>query len=345
MTKILIVKTSSMGDVIHTLPAVSDVAQHLSDVSFDWVVEPSFAEIPSWHPNVDKVIAVPFRKFRKSPWQLIQNGDVKSFLTDLRTIKYDYIIDAQGLMKSAILTRIAKGLRCGLDRHSAWEPLACLAYQRKVNVEPSLHAITRMRQLFSKVLDYPFEQNSLPNYGLKVQDKSEISNQPYLIFIHGTTWITKEWPEAYWTELAQIAVSQGFEVKLPWGSDAERERAIRIKSNNSQVTVLPKTSLTDMAKMLEGAKGAVSVDTGLGHLAAALNVPSVSIYGPTDPKEVGTIGRNQQHVTVDFKCSPCWNEKCGYQARAAVTPACFTSIPPKYVWEQLLKVIQVESKD
>lgn len=342
MTKILIVKTSSMGDVLHTLPALTDAVRSLQALDFSWVVEPAFSEIPSWHPNVGKVIPFPFRKFRKQPLHLIKNGEMKNFLSSLRKERYDYIIDAQGLLKSAMITYLAKGLRCGLDRHSAWESLACLVYQKKVTVNPKLHAITRMRQLFSKILEYPLDDNTSPDYGLKINITSNKFKEPYLVFIHGTTWVTKEWPEDYWKQLAKIATDNGYQVMLPWGNAPERDRANRIKNNVAAVHVLPKTSLTELASLLAGAKGAISVDTGLGHLAAALSVPTVSIYGPTDPNEIGTIGQNQYHISVDFKCAPCWSQKCGYQAASKVAPACYSTITPTIVWEQLARAIQVE---
>lgn len=339
MSKILIVKTSSMGDVIHTLPAITDAVKHFPTVSFTWVVEPAFAEIPSWHPSVVEVIAVPLRKFRKQPLELIKNGQVKKFLNSLRKEKYDYVIDAQGLMKSALITAIAKGLRCGLDRKSAWEPLASLVYQKKANVNPKLHAITRMRKLFSSILEYPFDDTT-PDYGLNLKFAQRSERKPYVIFIHGTTWLTKEWPESYWAQLAKLAVAAGYEVLLPWGNPEEEKRAIRIKGEQDGVEVLPKTSLSELAGLLAHADGAVSVDTGLGHLAAALSVPTVSIYGPTDPKEVGTIGRNQQHLSVEFDCSPCRNQKCGYQFSSSVAPACFATITPSNVWNHLVKVVE-----
>jgi heptosyltransferase-1 len=345
MSKILIVKTSSMGDVIHTLPAITDAAKHFPGVNFTWVVEPAFAEIPTWHPSVVEVIPVPFRKFRKKPVELIKNGEVRKFFNDLRKEKYDYVIDAQGLLKSAFITAIAKGLRCGLDRKSAWEPLACLVYQKKANVNPKLHAITRMRQLFSRILEYSFDDDSIPDYGLNLKFAEKLEHKPYLIFIHGTTWLTKEWPESYWAQLAKLAVASGYEVLLPWGNLEEEKRAVRIKGELSEVKVLPKTSLSELANLLAHANGAVSVDTGLGHLAAALSVPTVSIYGPTDPKEVGTVGRNQQHLSVEFNCSPCWNQKCGYQFSSSVTPACFTTVTPSIVWHHLTQAIEVAAKD
>ncbi len=345
MGKILIVKTSSMGDVIHTLPAITDATKQLSNVNFTWVVEPAFSEIPTWHPSVVEVIPVPFRKFRKQPLELIKNGEVKKFLNCLRKEKYDYIIDAQGLLKSAFITAIANGLRCGLDRKSAWEPLASLVYQKKANVNPKLHAITRMRKLFSSILEYPLDEDSTPEYGLNLKFAGSIEQKPYVIFIHGTTWLTKEWPESYWTQLAKLAVAAGYEVLLPWGNLEEHSRAIRIKGEQNGVKVLPKTSLSELANLLAHASGAVSVDTGLGHLAAALSVPTVSIYGPTDPNEVGTIGRNQYHLTVGFNCSPCRNQKCGYQFSSSVTPACFATVTPSIVWQHLTQAVEVAPKD
>lgn len=339
MTKILIVKTSSMGDIIHTLPALTDAAKALPQVSFDWVVEEAFMEIPKWHPLVDEVIPVAWRRFRKSPLLMYKSGELKTFLNKLRQKKYDYVIDAQGLMKSAVITRLAKGLRCGLDSKSAWESIASFAYQKKVGVDPKQHAITRMRKLFSNALDYSFSA-STPDYGVKLDAKLPSISQKYLLFVHGTTWQTKEWPENYWIELAKIAAENNFEVLLPWGSAKEEQRAKRIGAASDNVRILPRTSLTEVAEILLSANGVVSVDTGLGHLSAALNVPTVSLYGPTDPEEIGTQGLNQIHIAVNFKCSPCWSEKCGYRQHAEVAPACFSSIPPKIVWEQLMKVIR-----
>lgn len=340
MTKILIVKTSSMGDIIHTLPAISDAAKALSHVTFDWVVEEAFAEIPIWHPLVKRVIPVAWRRLRKTPLQILSSGEFKKFFSQLREEQYDVVIDAQGLIKSAVITRLTRGLRCGLDRKSAWEPLASFAYQKKIPVDPLQHAITRMRQLFSQALDYPLVE-SVPDYGLNLTTHTLQKNKNYFLFIHGTTWETKEWPEHYWIELALKAAENKYHVLLPWGNAKEQQRALRIAKASNNVTVLARTSLTEVASLLSSAVGVVSVDTGLGHLAAALSVPTVSIYGPTDPKEVGTMGINQKHIAVNFKCSPCWSEQCGYGQHSEVKPACFASIPPNIVWDQLMKVIHI----
>lgn len=350
-----------MGDVIHTLPAVSDCAKYLKSTLIDWAVEPAFAEIPRWHPRINRVIPIPYRRFRKQPLKMLLSGELKNTLRDLRDEHYDRVIDAQGLVKSAMMTRLSRGFRCGLDRSSAWESLASLMYQKKVSVNPKQHAISRMRALFGKVLGYDFE-NSQPDYGLAMESISStlitlrqslpssspnvmslMCESPYLIFIHGTTWVTKEWPENYWVKLAELASRQGYRIFLPWGSTVEHERATRIAAASQKVTVLPKTTLTELAYLLGSAKGCVSVDTGLGHLAAALSVPTVSLYGPTDPIEIGAIGRHQRYANADFPCAPCWKAQCSYRLSSRVMPACFEAITAAKVWNTLKEVIYLEA--
>lgn len=339
MTKVLLIKTSSMGDLIHTLPAIMDAAKNIPNVMFDWVVEEAFAEIPSWHPRVQTVIPVAWRRLRKQPLQLFRSKELLTFFRLLREQHYDYVIDAQGLLKSAIITRFARGSRWGLDWHSAWEPLASLAYQNKITVDPNLHAVTRMRKLVSSALSYPFV-DSAPDYGLHFEVGPTANKPKSLLFVHGTTWDTKEWPEQYWMQLASIAIKNQFNVFLPWGNAREQQRAIRIQAAVPNVSILPRTSLTDLAKHLVATTAVVSVDTGIGHLAAALNIPTVSLYGPTDPKEVGTQGQRQQHLAVDFACAPCKKNNCQYKEMSSVTPACFETILPEKVWKTVTEVIK-----
>jgi heptosyltransferase I len=334
--KILVIKMSSMGDVIHTLPAITDIARHFPNAKIDWVIEPAFSEIPTWHPNINQVIPLPFRHFIKQPFKMWGNTALKLALKQLRQESYDFVIDAQGLLKSAVVTLLSRGLRCGLDRHSAWESLACLAYQKTAAVNPKQHAIVRIRQLFSQILGYQFTQKNV-DYGLK-KSISTSRVKPYFIFIHSTTWITKEWPEASWRELAQIAVDNDFDVLLPWGNDPEQVRAQRIAAGLTGVTVLPRTSLTQLAQLLSMANGVVSVDTGLGHLAAALAIPTVSLYGPTNPEEIGTMGANQVHLRTHFSCAPCLQKRCNYNNNLAGYPVCFATIAPTHVWQALAEI-------
>ncbi len=334
--KILLIKTTSMGDVIHSLPALTDAADHITDLQCDWVVETSFSDIPKLHPAVNNIIPVAIRRWRKHLISAIMNGDIKRFLQQLRATNYDYIIDGQGLIKSACIARLARGIRCGFDRTSAREALATLGYKRTFTASWQIHAVERQRQLFAQALGYRIPQ-SIPNYGIpRTQFDKPCNETPYIIFLHGTTWATKHWPESYWLALAKLAAAKGFRIKLPWGNNIEYNRAKRLHAQCAHIDVLEKMSINTLSKVIAHAKAAVAVDTGLGHLAAALQVPTISIYGATDPQLTGTIGIKQIHVAAQFECAPCLQKKCSYRDKSAVKPACFSSVDPKRVWEQLI---------
>jgi len=342
--RVLVVKTSSMGDIIHTLPAITDAAMAIPGIRFDWLTEEKFAEIPLWHPAVDKVIPVAWRRWRKKLWAQDTRTQWEEFRKNLDATQYDLIIDAQGLIKSAIFTWLANGPGSGLNWRSAREPLASLIYQHAYPIERDLHAVTRIRTLFSQALAYPFP-TSVPQYGIDrakfLSEKREEEN--YLVFLHGTTWPTKHWPEKHWIELAKLANQAGFNVKLPWGNPTEHERAQRIASC-VRAELLPPLDLRGMASVLAASKAVVAVDTGLGHLAAALDVPSVSLYGPTNPGLTGALGKSQVHMTATFPCSPCLSKQCTFvadtsQPKLSVYPPCFSTLDPSVVWDALVTLL------
>jgi len=338
--KVLIIKTSSMGDVIHTLPALTDAGNAIAGIRFDWVVEEGFALIPKLHPLVDRVIPIALRRWRKRLISSMLKGEWWQFYRCLRQTHYDAIIDAQGLMKSALVTRLARGKRCGLNRHSAWEPLASFIYKQRASVDPNLHAVERVRRLFAKSLGY-----SLP-HTLPVCDIDQSRLDPYplagdfVVLAHGTTWRSKEWPEAYWITLAQLTAQTGLAVYVPWGCAAEKARAERIAASAEQVQALPKLNLSQLSHVLTQARAVVAVDTGLGHMAAALAVPTISLYGPTDPREIGTTGAGQLHLAAQFECAPCRAQLCSYRGKATVEPACFATITAEMVFEKLQSLLK-----
>ena len=335
---VLIVKTSSMGDVIHTLPALTDAKNAIPGITFDWLVEENFSEIPQWHPAVKKVIPIAWRRWRKNPFSSASRKEFKQFYQNLRAEKYDLIIDAQGLLKSALFSLLAKGPLCGLDRHSAREPLASLFYKMKYPVARNQHAVTRVRSLFSQALSYDLP-STMADYGIDREKLvTETSIEPYLVFLHGTTWATKHWPEENWIELAKLANAAGLVVKLTWGNQAEHDRAQRIAASSDRVEVLPRLDLMAVAKVLAGAKAIAAVDTGLGHLAAALDVPTVSLYGPTNPVLTGALGRSQVHLSVRFSCAPCLGKECTYPGALPSVPQCFSTVTPLMVWFRLLSL-------
>jgi len=293
---VLVVKMSSLGDVIHTLPALTDAAAALPGTRFDWVVEEAFAEVPGWHPAVDRVLPVAIRRWRRRPLRDFTGPEWRRARAALRSRTYDAVIDAQGLLKSALVTRLARGPRFGPDRRSAREGLASLAYDRALPVPREHHAVERTRLLFARALGYPVPAGP-PDYGLWGRLQPDGGPTPReLLFFHGTARAEKLWPEERWLALSQLAAAREFRVGLPWGSAAERERAQRIAAACTAAGVLPRQGLTALAGRLLRARGAVAVDTGLAHLAAALAVPAVTLYGPTSPRLVGTLGPNQVHL-------------------------------------------------
>lgn len=295
---VLLVKTSSMGDVLHALPALTDAMHALPGITFDWVVEEGFAQIPSWHPAVSQVIPVAIRRWRKSWFAADTRQQREDFYRRLQARHYDAVIDAQGLIKSAFLvTRKARGIKHGLDWHSAREPLAALFYNKRHAVATRQHAVERIRQLFAKSLGYttpavPGDYAIAAHFATYPNDNTS----PYAVFLHATTRDDKHWPESHWRELIGLMANSGLRIKLPWGAAHEQARANRLAAGYDFVDVLPKSTLEEVANILAGAKFVISVDTGLSHLAAALSTPNLTLYGPTDPGLIGGYGSHQQTI-------------------------------------------------
>lgn len=294
--RVLIVKTSSMGDVLHTLPALTDAQQAIPGIQFDWVVEEGFAQIPSWHSTVNRVIPVAIRRWRKAWFSASVKAERNAFREAVQAERYDAVIDAQGLVKSAALvTRLAHGVKHGMDWQSAREPLAALFYHRRHHIARQQHAVERTRELFAKSLNYS-KPSSQGDYAIARHflTSEQDPAQPYAVFLHATTRDDKHWPEANWRALIGLLADNDISIKLPWGAPHEEARARRLAEGFAHVEVLPRMSLEEVARVLAGAKYVVSVDTGLSHLTAALDRPNITLYGPTDPGLIGGYGKNQK---------------------------------------------------
>ena len=297
-----------MGDIIHTLPAINDASTALPAIQFDWVAEEAFTEIPLWHKNVRQVIPIALRRWRRQICQSLRQHEVQRFYKQLRLQHYDKVLDAQGSIKSAVTTRLSRGYRVGFDKNSVRELFANLAYQETFSVPWKQHAIDRSRQLFAQALGYTLP-NTSPCYGIdKIRLNLTTFTLPenYLVFVPNASWSAKCWPETHWYSLAEKTAQEKIPVFIPWGNEEEKKRALRIRDKHSNVTVLPALSLNELASVLLHAKAAVCVDTGLSHLAAALEVPSITLYGPTNPQFIGTMGTSQIHQPLDASVETIW---------------------------------------
>lgn len=289
-----------MGDVLHTLPSLTDMQNAIPELEVDWVVEENFAEIPTWHSAVNQVIPVAIRRWRKNLCKRQTWVEWQNFLQRLKNKDYDAVIDAQGLLKSAVLvTRQAKGKKFGYDKQSAREGLSSLFYDETFDIPYQQHAVERIRKLCAKSLGY-----TLPNiqgeYAIAHHfAKNQQKTTAYIMLIHATTRGDKHWKESYWADVIQSLAKENIEVRLPWGTQSEKERAERLAKVATNVVVLPKMNLTQLAEQIQGAEAVVSVDTGLSHLTAALDKTNIILYGATDPKLIGAYGKHQYYLTSD----------------------------------------------
>lgn len=324
-----------MGDVVHTLPALTDAARAFPDLRFDWAVDESFADIPAWHSHIEDVFPVDLRRWRRGLRSGVGRTEVRREIREIRSKRYDAIVDLQGEFKSAFVARLARGKQYGYDGASAREWGAHLFYHRRHSIAKGDHSMARMRRLLAQSLLYSYDDTEI-DYGIerkRLRPPLPIDS-PYVVFIHSTSWQSKNWPEHYWSELADQVTRAGFIIVLPWGNENERERSLRIASTNRNAFVLPELSISEKASIINGAVATVGLDTGLSHIAAALDVPSVTLYGATDPNKCGAIGRNQIRVTSEFECINCHETDCSF-TKSSFKPACFESVTPEIVWRRL----------
>jgi heptosyltransferase-1 len=291
MADVLFIKTSSLGDVIHHMSALTEAKARRPADRFSWVVEEVYAPLVRLHPAVDRVIPVATRRWRglqllaPSTW-----SEVLAFRRALRAHFYAEVIDTQGLFfKSALLAWSARGRRHGYDASSIKEPFAARLYDVRHRVDRNRHAIARNRELTGLALGYTPQGE--PDYGL---DRARLAGpQPasrYGVLLHGTAEPAKEWPVAHWRTLA-AALGAEFDLLVLWGTEAERARAERIVSGVARARAPDRRPLDEVARLIAGASFVVGVDTGLMHLAAALGVPLVAIFVDSEPELTGPVGR------------------------------------------------------
>jgi len=278
MRSILLVKTSSLGDVIHNLPVVSDIRRHFPDARIDWLVEENYAPIPSLHPAVHRVIPLGWRRWRGQLGQRETWRIMRRFLARLQETEYDWIIDTQGLIKSAVFARLARGRRAGGWAQGIREPLAARLYDHRVAVDYASHAVDYCRAIAAGTLGHAID--TPPSFGIRGAPllADWLPQEGYVVLLHAAGHPDKLWPESQWLALGQTLASRGLRAVLPWGSMEEKARSERLAQAIPMACVPPRLDLAQMAGFLSGARLVVGLDTGLTHFAAALERPTVGIY-------------------------------------------------------------------
>jgi heptosyltransferase I len=286
-----------MGDLMHALPALTEAKEHFKEIEFDWVVDKSFSEVPKWHPAVNKIITTDHRNWKK---QLLSPNSRKAFrsvIHEINSTNYDLVIDMQNNLKSAFVSFMCKHQVIGMDSKSVREYPAHLSYNKKISISKELHAITRQKILLSNALGY--STSSSNDYGISDLEFKEPSfNLPneYVTLVQNASWKTKQWSIPNWQLLVKHLDNSGIEMILPSGNEEEYQRALKISSFSEKAHVLRPLPLNQIAYIMKKAKFSVCSDTGLAHLSALVNTPSITLYGPTDTKLIGTEGKNQLHL-------------------------------------------------
>ena len=296
--RILILKLASMGDLIHLLPALTDAQTAYPNATFDWVIDKNFSQIASWHPAIDKKIITNHRYWRSNLTKKSTYLQISDMIQEIKKSSYDLVIDAQGNLKTALLSLFTSGKKVGWDASSIPEWGAHLFYDQKVKASKQDHAITRIRTLFAQALDYK-EPTTFPSYNIDISQFTPPScplPSSYLVFVANASQESKLWPIASWKSLLQETIKLNIPILLPWGNEKERKQAEELSLCCNHAIVLPKLSLAEIGHVLLHAKAVVSMDTGLSHIAAALDIPTITLYGPTDPSLTGTVGKHQIHV-------------------------------------------------
>ncbi|AHF01101.1 lipopolysaccharide heptosyltransferase [Thiomicrospira aerophila AL3] len=347
MTKrVLLIKMSSLGDIVHTFPALTDAQKALPGIQFDWVVEAPFKDLPKLHPAVNQVIVNPRLAINKNRFSLTSLQLYQEFKQKIQSTHYDAVIENQYVNKGAKVAKLAKGIKHGLTANSAHDACIAKVFDHAHYVSRSLHAIDRSRKLLALSLGYDtaFKEHTTDldnalDYGLDLSHiELDEHNQrwqqqtgEYLVFCQATTWATKHLPIKMWIELLEKAKQAGLPVLLPWVGDKEQAQVSAMIQQAQWGEILPAQSLEQWAKLLAGARGIIGVDTGLTHLAAALNKPTLCLFGPTNPNLTAAKGRRAKTLWLNLACSPCMQTHCPREGGQV----CFSQMNVDEVWGEL----------
>ena len=287
--RVLLVRTSSLGDLIHILPAISDIAVHRPQVRLDWVVEQAFVEVAQWHPFVQNVIAVAHRRWRRAWWSRPSRQERAQVIERVQAAQYDLVLDMQALLKSIGWVRAASGVKHGLSWRSAREPLCSLFYDVRHRIEFWQPAVVRQRALAAAAFGYQHQGD--PDFGLSQFRPAKAAAQPYAVVMPSASRDDKLWPHDHWQRAFDRLQSAGLQLKLLAGNEQESERASQLITGRDNAMVEPKSTLTQLAQLMGQARIMVGLDSGLTHLSAALGVDTIGIYKASTPTRTPLTGQ------------------------------------------------------
>ncbi|MGI4848235.1 MAG: lipopolysaccharide heptosyltransferase I [Janthinobacterium lividum] len=287
--KILIVRVSSLGDVVHNMPMVADILRHFPQARIDWVVEEAYAPLVALNRGVHAVIPYALRRWRHRLAAAATRFEMASFVRALRAQAYDFVFDTQGLFKTSVLMRLARlaagGRRVGLGNAtegSGYEPISRIFHMDSVKVPARTHAVLRARLVASAALGYvvdsPADFMLAAPAPAPAQTPAWLPAEPYAVFFHGTARAAKQWPQERWVRLGSVLAQRGLPVLLAWGSMEEQKAAHALAAQIPGAIVLPRLPMMEAVLLAQRATLAVGVDTGLTHIAAAFNRPTIELY-------------------------------------------------------------------
>jgi heptosyltransferase I len=337
--KALLVKMSSLGDVVHALPAVSDLRRARPDVDLHWLVERSYADIVAWHGGVARVWPVDQRRWLRRR----QRADWQAFRTarrEWRDQRFDCVVDAQGLIKSAIIARLAGGRHShGFAADSSRESLAGWFIGHGHRVDVTLPAVQRIRQLFADIFHY--SPSGPPDFGIRQSFASVPVDEQALVLLPGGSWASKQWPLEHWQRLAGLALAAGWRVSVVWGTEQERQLAQNLLSRLPQTRVASqRESIPEVAAKLAGAGVVVGLDSGFSHLAAALERPVIGLFGATSPVDYALAGERARNLSAGLNCAPCHRRDCPRLQAGNPYPPCMAAVTVDAVWQQIQTLCQ-----
>lgn len=333
--RVMLVRLSSLGDIIHTWPALTDLHRQRPGIELHWLVESDYAELAALHPLVQQVWPVSLRRLlrqrRRVDWQCFQQQRA-----DWRSVVFDRVLDSQGLIKSALISRQVRAhSHHGFAAGSSRERLAGWFTGQGHQVDPALPAICRYRELLADVFGYQYRGE--PDFGVADQF-TDVTVQPErVLLLPGTAWLSKRWSPQYWQTLAARLLADGATVTMLWGDAAERQLASGLAAQLPALQVPDeRLPLPALARLIAGQGLVVGLDSGLSHLAGALGRPTVTLFGASSLDYAGVPGRQAHNISAGLSCSPCQRRQCPrLPPGSKQTPPCMAALTADQVWQQV----------